>query len=57
VNIVLRPNFPHCTYDHQIGHYINEFPFIEDNVKQGFVEHFQNLNPKPTRAKNHGILS
>jgi hypothetical protein len=22
----------------------NECPFIEDNVRQGFVEHFQNLN-------------
>jgi hypothetical protein len=29
-------------------------PFIEDNVRQGFVENFKNLNPKSTRAKNHG---
>jgi hypothetical protein len=40
VNIVPRPNSPHCTYCHQIGHQINECPFIENNVKQGFVEHF-----------------
>jgi hypothetical protein len=23
-------------------------------VKQGFVEHFQNLNPKPARIEDHG---
>jgi hypothetical protein len=23
-------------------------------VKQGFVEHFKNLNPEPAKAKNHG---
>ncbi len=23
-------------------------------MKQGFVEHFQNLNPKPTRTEDHG---
>jgi hypothetical protein len=22
-------------------------------VRQGFVEHFQNLNPKPARTKNY----
>jgi len=52
VNKVPKPNPPHCTYCHQIGHQINECPFIEDNVKKRFVEHFQNLNPKP--AKDHG---
>ncbi len=25
-------------------------------MKQGFVEHFQNLNPKPTRVGNHGHI-
>jgi hypothetical protein len=39
VNIVPRPNSPCCTYCHKIGHRINECPFIENNVKQGFVEH------------------
>jgi hypothetical protein len=39
VNKVLKPNYPCCTYCHQIGHQINECPFIEDNVRQGFVEH------------------
>ncbi len=34
------PNSLHCTYNHQIGHQINECLFIEDNVTQGFVEHF-----------------
>jgi hypothetical protein len=29
VNKVPRPNFSHCTYCHQIGHQINECPFIE----------------------------
>ncbi len=33
VNKVPRPNPPCCTYCHQIGHQINECPFIEDNVK------------------------
>jgi hypothetical protein len=36
VNIIPRPNSPCCTYCHQIGHKINECPFIEYNVKQGF---------------------
>ncbi len=45
MNKIMGPNFPHCTYCHEIGHQINECPFIEDNVKKGFVEHFQNLNP------------
>jgi hypothetical protein len=40
VNRIPRPNSPCCTYYHQIGHHINECPFIEDNVRQGFVEHF-----------------
>jgi len=54
VNKVPRPNFPHCTYYHQIGHQINECPFIENNVKQGFAQHFQILNLEPTRVGNHG---
>jgi hypothetical protein len=37
VNKLPRPNFPRCTYYHQIGHLINEYPFIEDNARQGFV--------------------
>ncbi len=53
VNIVPRP---HCTYCHQIGQQINECPFIEDNVKQGFVEHFYNLNSEPRRIRNHGHI-
>jgi hypothetical protein len=40
VNGVPRPNSPGCTYYPQIGHQINECPFIENNVKQGFAEHF-----------------
>jgi hypothetical protein len=44
MNKVPRPNSPRCTYYHHIRHQINECPFIEDNVKQGLVEHFQNLN-------------
>jgi hypothetical protein len=36
VNKVPRLNFPRCTYCHQIGHRINECPFIKDNVRQGF---------------------
>jgi hypothetical protein len=56
VNRVPRPNPSHCTYYHKIGHQINECPFIEDNVKQGFVEHFQNLNPKPAKVEDHGNL-
>ncbi len=54
MNRVPRPNPQWCTYCHQIGHHINECPFIEDNVKQGFVEHFQNLNLKPIRVEYHG---
>jgi hypothetical protein len=54
VNRVPRPNPPHCTYCLLIGHQINECPFIEDNVRQRFVEHFQNLNRESTRAQNHG---
>jgi hypothetical protein len=57
VNKVPRPNFPHCTYCHQIRHRNNECPFIKDNVRQGFVEHFQNLNLEPARVGNHDILS
>ncbi len=45
MNKVPRPNSPHCTYYHQIRHQINECPFIEDNVKQGFV-----------RINNHGHI-
>jgi len=54
VNIVPRPNPPHCTYCHQIGYQINECSFIENNVRQGFVEHFQNLNLELAKAKDHG---
>jgi hypothetical protein len=25
-------------------------------MRQGFVEHFQNLNPKPARVGNHGHI-
>jgi hypothetical protein len=54
VNIVPRPNPPRYTYCHQIGHHINECSFIEDNVKQRFVEHFQNLNLELARVEDHG---
>ncbi len=54
MNRVPRPNPQRCTYYHKIGHHINECPFIENNVRQGFVEYFQNLNPKPIRVENHG---
>jgi hypothetical protein len=40
VNRVPRPNFLCSTYYHQIGYQINECPFIENNVRQGFVKHF-----------------
>jgi hypothetical protein len=40
VNKVPKPNYPRCTYCHQIRHQINECPFIENNVRQGFVERF-----------------
>jgi hypothetical protein len=56
VDKVPRPNSPSCTYCHQIGHQINECPLIEDNMKQGFVEHFQNLNLKLARIRNHGHI-
>ncbi len=54
MNKVPRPNPPHCTYCHLIGHQINECRFFEDNVKQRFIEHFQNLNLESTRVENHG---
>jgi hypothetical protein len=57
VNRVPRPNSPHCTYRHQIGNQINECPFIEDNVRQGFVEHFQNQNLELARVGNMDLLS
>jgi hypothetical protein len=56
VNRVPRPNSPHCTYYSQIGHQINECPFIEYNVRQGFLEHFQNLNSELARVGNHGHI-
>jgi hypothetical protein len=40
VNRAPKPNSPHCTYYHHIGHQINECPFIEDNVRQGFAKNF-----------------
>jgi len=45
-NNIPRPNFPCFTYCHQIGQ-INECPFIKNNVRQGFVKHFKNLNMEP----------
>ncbi len=54
VNKVPRPNPPRNIYYHQIGHRIHECPFVEDNVRQGFVEHFQKLNPELAKAKDHG---
>jgi len=56
INKVPRPNSPHCTYCHQNKHQINECPFIEDNVRQGFAKHLKHLNPKPTRIGNHGPI-
>jgi len=56
VNRAPRPNSPCCTYCHQIRHQINEYPFIDDNVRQGFAEHFQNLNLKLARIGNHGHI-
>jgi sulfatase maturation enzyme AslB (radical SAM superfamily) len=56
VNKVPRPNSPRCTYCHQIRHQIIECPFIENNVRQGFVKHFQNLNLKLARIGNHGHI-
>jgi hypothetical protein len=59
VNRVPRPKFRHYTYCHQIRHLINECPFIENNVRQGFAKHFQNLNLnlELARVGNHDILS
>jgi ribosome modulation factor len=37
-----------------MGHQINECPFTENNVRQGFTKHFQNLNLELARAKNYG---
>ncbi len=48
VNRVPRLNLPQCTYYHKIGHQINECLFIENNVRQRFVEHFQNLKGQKT---------
>jgi hypothetical protein len=56
VNKVPRPIPPHYTYYRRIGHQINECPFIENNVRQGFAKHFQNLNPKLARVGNHGHI-
>jgi hypothetical protein len=56
VNKVPKPNSPRCTYCHKIGHQINECPFIENNVRRGFVEHLQNLNLEPARVENHGYI-
>jgi hypothetical protein len=56
VNRIPRPHFPFCTYYHWIRHQTNECPFIEDNVKQGFVEHFQKLNPELVRVGYHGHI-
>ncbi len=43
----------HCN---QIGHHINECPFIENNVRQGFVKHIQNLNLELAKVGNHGHI-
>ncbi len=56
VNKVPRPNSPRYTYYHQIGHQINECPFIENNVRQGFAKHFHNLNQELARVGNHGPI-
>ncbi len=56
VNRVPKLNLPRYTCYHQIGNQINECPFIENNVKQGFVEHFQNLNPELAKINNHGHI-
>jgi hypothetical protein len=56
VKKVPRPNSPCCTYYHQIGYQINECPFIENNVRQRFVEYFQNLYPKFAKVENHGYI-
>jgi hypothetical protein len=32
---------------------LDKCPFIENNVRQGFVKHFQNLNLKLARVGNH----
>ncbi len=39
-----------------IRHQINEFSFIENNVRQRFVKHFQNLNLELARIRNHGHI-
>ncbi len=54
VNKIPRPNLPHYTYYYQIRHQINECPFIENNVRQRFAKHFQNLNLELARVKDHG---
>ncbi len=56
INKVPRPNSPHSTYCHQSKHQINEYPFIEDNVRQGFAKHFQNLNLELAKVGNHGPI-
>jgi hypothetical protein len=56
VNKVLKPKFPCYTYCHKIKHQTNECPFIEDNVKQGFAQQFQNLNLELVRVGNHGHI-
>jgi hypothetical protein len=43
-------------YCHQIGHQINECPFIENNVRQRIAKHFLNLNPKLVKTNNHGYI-
>jgi thioredoxin-related protein len=56
MNKVPKPNSPRCTYCHQIKHQVNECPFIEDNVRQVFAKHFQNLNLKLAKVGNHGYI-
>ncbi len=56
MNRILRPNSPRCTYCHQTRRQINECPLIKDNVKQGFAQHFQNQNLKPSRVDYHGHI-
>jgi hypothetical protein len=48
VNKVPRPNSPHYKYYHYIKHKINECPFIEENVRQGFAK----LESKSRTCKN-----
>jgi hypothetical protein len=54
VNKYPRLNPPCCTYYHQIGHQINDCPFIKNNARQVFAEHFQNLNLELARIEDHG---